>query len=145
MKILEKVKKEVSANIFEGYCLYLYDNENLNCKMFPLQSIQPTLRIKASNETFALDNPAFYIEGKPVFICLRGNPISISMELMDKNARKILIEKGYSASEIDAKINSIYTNNIFRKRMIDSSLIITYILSICVSVLSTILFMKLGQ
>ncbi|HEY0090645.1 MAG TPA: hypothetical protein VGB37_17470 [Candidatus Lokiarchaeia archaeon] len=170
-QITEKIRNFTD---FRGYVLYIFDSEKLEGKLYPLPRIQPTLRIRETSEDFALGKPAFYIEGKPVFIVYREYPVSISLEtkiieesgyyckecsiMFDnevKNCEKCgkeveilkfkphLAEKGYSASEINAKVTSIYTNRIFRQSAITSTFIIVFILSIILSILVTVLTLNM--
>ncbi|HEC92910.1 MAG TPA: hypothetical protein ENI51_07980 [Candidatus Atribacteria bacterium] len=118
---------------FAGYVLYCYNPQNLNFKLIPLPRLQSTLRIKNTGEVFNLGKPSMYLEGKPLFIVVREIPFSIDLEL-DKNR---LYEKGYSASEIDAKIHSIYTQRIFRPPRITFQAVILIILTILTSCLIT--------
>ena len=77
-KIDNSVKKFLS---FAGYVLYIYNRENMNCKLIPLPRIEPTLKIRNTGEVFQLGNPSFYLEGKPLFIVVRGIPYSIEFGL----------------------------------------------------------------
>lgn len=136
---------------YSGYVIYLYDSDNLTGMMKPLTNIPPTLRWKNTSEMFKLDKPALYIDGLPVFLVLRGYPISISFSFIENNElvnmldekgnkikdndgkeimvkRKRLTEKGQSSSEIEAQLRSMYVNNVFRKKMMDSSTWIIFIL-----------------
>lgn len=150
----EKIKQSKGQNqsrlkalfSYDAYLLYFYDPESLNSKIFPLYRLETTIRLKSTNETFNLSQPAFYLEGRPVFIVLRDYPTSISMEFMETEKRKSLIEKGYTASEIDAKIHSIYTQRVFRSKMTDLTtwtiLILSNVLSFAVSYIITTTTMK---
>lgn len=53
-----------------------------------------------------------------------------------------LAEKSYSASEIDAKVTSIYTNRMFRQSAITTNVVIAFILSIIVAILITFITMN---
>jgi len=106
---------------FAGYVLYCYNPQNLNFKLIPL------------GEVFNLGQPSMYLEGKPLFIVVREIPYSIDL-VLDKSK---LYEKGYSASEIDAKIHSIYTQRIFRPPRITFQAVILIILTILTSCLIT--------
>jgi hypothetical protein len=64
---------------------------------------------------------------------VRGFPISITLEFLENR----LIEKGYTSDEIEAKVSSIYTNNIFRKKLMDTNIIIMFVLWSIVLVMLT--------
>lgn len=108
MKIREKLKEIESI---EAYAHYVYDRDKWESRLIPIPKIKPILEIKSANETYSLDKVAYYLNGKPVFLLLRGVPFSLEIQ----ETEKILTMKGYSASEINAKLNSIYTNHVFRK------------------------------
>ena len=120
---------------FSGGILYFMNKKN--CIYITLRKIHPVIRLKKTNEVFKLEKPSFFISGKPIWILKRGNPISIKMELDFEQ----YVEKGYSSDEIDAKINSIYTNSIFRRNFINKTTIITLILSNIISIMSTYIIM----
>lgn len=141
----DKLKHRATRELaFAGYILYIWNPEKLECKLHPLTEIKPTCRVNSTSETFQLGKPAFFIDGKPLFVLVRGIPYSIELKLLDKKERKRLDEKGYSASEIDAKVNSIYTNQIFRAKRLNKNDIIIFVLSIITSVLTTSMCFMLG-
>lgn len=106
--MFEKLKKleEISA-----YVHYVFDIDKWESELLPLPQIKPLLELKSYNETYKLDSVAYYLNGKPVFLIIRGIPFSLEIE----ETNKMLRIKGYSADEINAKINSIYVNSVFRK------------------------------
>lgn len=150
--MLDGYKMKINDTIkYSGYVIYLFDSDNLTGMMKPLTSIPPTLRWKNTSEMFKLDKPALYIDGLPVFLVLRGYPISISFQFIENNEmvnmldekgqkvldkdgkeimikRKRLTEKGQSSSEIEAQLRSMYVNNVFRKKMMDSTVWIVFVL-----------------
>ena len=132
-KVLEKVKSTVEV---KGYVLYFFDTKNLEAEWKVLYELPITIRIKSTKETFNIEKPAFYNNGKPVFICVRGNPNSVSLEFLENK----LIEKGYTSAEIDAKIHSIYVNRIFRRTFLNKDSIILLILSNIISILVTSMY-----
>lgn len=145
-KIKHKTKESIA---FMGYVLYFWNTDKLQAKLHPLPEIPPTIRIKSTGEKFELGKPAFFIDGKPLFVLLRGIPFSIEIEIKNskykiknENGEKIPIieNKGYSANEIDAKLNSIYVNRIFRAKSLTTTHIIIFILSLLSSVLITSMF-----
>jgi hypothetical protein len=120
LKDMFKIKDEIKA-----YAIYFFDREKYAFEIHPLPSIKPVLHLKSYNERYSLDKVAGYLQGKPCFILLRGIPFSVEIEEcsdlvneeIDPNNphKKMLRFKGYTASEIDAKIGSVYTNSVFRK------------------------------
>ena len=130
--MMRTIKEKTDTNVkrllaFQGYVLYCYNPENLNCKLIPLPRLDPTLRIKTTGEVFQLGRPSLYIEGKPLFIIIRGFPFSIDIKLNEN--RDKLIERGYNPAEIDARIHSIYTQRIFRAPKITlQSIVIVFLL-----------------
>lgn len=141
-ELSEKAKFKTTENIaFAGYVLYFWNPEHLECDLKPLPSIAPTCRIKGTNEIYQLGKPAMFLNGKPLFVVVRDVPYSIELQLESKSkVISKLKEKGYTSSEIDAKIHSIYTNQIFRSKRLSKTDFIIFILSIITSVLLTSLF-----
>lgn len=154
-QLKQKLQNEIENVVGVGYILYIYDSEKMNSTLYPLLRIQPSVKIGATNEVFSLDKPAFQIEGKPVFICIRNCPYSIEFEMLkekfvddledvDKpeNSNCRVIEKKYSASEIDARVGSVYYNQIFRKKAIDSITIVIFVLSILLAIAITVIILN---
>lgn len=112
MSLLNKIKEKMK-NIEEiaGYLHYIFDREKWESRLYPLPLIKPSIELREFSETYALDKVAYYLDGKPVFLVIRGIPYSMEIEQTEKN----LTLKGYTASEIQAKLNSVYVNNVFRK------------------------------
>lgn len=109
--MFEKIKNKMASVEEKGYLHYIFDSEKWESKLYPLPKIKPILELSEFNETYNLDRVAYYLNGKPVFLVIRGIPYSLELT----QTEKILTLKGYSASEIHAKLNSIYVNNVFRK------------------------------
>lgn len=110
--MFEKLKRKMKEiEDIQGYVHYVFDLDKWESEMIPLPKIKPILERKAYNETYRLDKVAYYLNGKPVFLIIRGVPFSLEIE----ETNTVLRIKGYSADEINAKINSIYVNSIFRK------------------------------
>jgi hypothetical protein len=61
-----------------GVLLYFYDVKNF--ESFYLESLEVVYTHEQTNEIFLLDKPAFYEKGQPVFVVLRGFPLSIVFE-----------------------------------------------------------------
>jgi hypothetical protein len=72
------------------------------------------LEISRYGETYDISKTAFYIDGKPVFLIIKDIPMSLEFKEFDKKAKSFEL-KGYSAAEINSRINSVYVNTIFRK------------------------------
>jgi hypothetical protein len=140
-KIRYNAKKQMA---FAGYVLYIWNPNKLECKLLPLTEIKPTCRINSTAETFQLGKPAMFIDGKPLFVLIRDIPYSIELELLTDKTREYIKEKGYSASEIDAKINSVYTNRIFRSKRLNKTDFIIFGLAILTTILTTSMFFMVG-
>ena len=140
LKVLSKrAQLEFNKQVaFAGYLIYIWNPEHIECELKPLPTIQPICRLASVNETYQLGKPAMFFNGKPVFIVLRGIPYSIELEFTTNEKEVIkLMEKGYSASEIDAKVHSVYTNSIFRNKRWSKMDALVYILSIITTALTT--------
>jgi len=152
-KLTHRVKDFLS--IAEGFVLYVWNERNLNCKLVPLPKIRSVLRVN-QDETFEIGKPSLVIDGKPLFIVVRGIPYSITVELRDialflrelkfnesEIKEKIpvdttmLVQEGYSASEIDAKIHSVYTQRMFRAPRFTMQNVIIVLLTIVSSCMIT--------
>lgn len=123
----KKGAKELIAK-FGGYVLYIWNTEKHFCELKNLTEAKDSVRIKSTGETIKLAEPTILIDGRPTWICVREFPISINLEL-DKD-RNALIEKGYSASEIDAKLHSPYTNRIYRLKSLSRQQKIIFLVSL---------------
>lgn len=112
MIMLEKFQNKIkNLEEIRGFVHYIYDIDKWESQLHPLPEIKPTLTLKSKNEIYRLDRVCYYLNGKPVFLIIRGIPYSLELE----RTTDLLKIKGYSADEIEAKINSIYTNAVFRK------------------------------
>jgi len=110
--MFEKLKDKIKdLEEIQGYVHYVYDLDKWETRIHPLPKIKPILEFRELHETYKLDKVAYYLSGKPVFLIIRGIPYSLEIEETDK----VLKIKGYSADEIEAKINSVYVNTVFRK------------------------------
>lgn len=133
MKILENLKVKSTETISKGFLLYFFDVEHLESELIPLTEIPSTIRLKKTQEVFELAEPAIFLSGKPVFFVVRGNPLSLTVDMAETQLKK----KGYSASEIDARIESIYTNQLFRRKFVSKEWIFAWFLSILLTVTTT--------
>ena len=140
--IRRKVKDFATEKIaYSGYLLYIWNSEKLAMELKPMVSIEPTIQIRSTKEIFQVGIPAGILNGKPLFVAVRGIPYTVEMDLTQtkiKDGFKTLLTlKGYSASEIEAKLNSIYINRIFRAKVLSRNMLILWILSLITSVLIT--------
>ena len=135
----KQIFKNVDITI-EAFVLYFYDKEKLVSKLVEIEDLTSIVTFKDSEEKIKLDEPAFYLRDKPVFIVVRGNPLSIKLELLEES----FVEKGYSSDEINAKIESIYTNEIFKRKFVSTEWIVAWILSIFLSIAATLLITLLS-
>ena len=130
--------KKIKEIEYSAYAHYFYNPEHLESEIFPIVVINPTFILKRTQETFELGKPAYFLKGKPVFILVRDLPFSIELEFsQSKELIKTLKEKGYSAKDINAKLNSIYVNQVFRSKRFNKQDILLFLLSILTSVLIT--------
>lgn len=107
---------------YRGFLLYIYDIQRMQCELKGLPKLATQITYSETNERFELGKPAFYLQGKPVWICLRGFPLSIETEdlQLESEIGKLKFRLPTS-SEIEAKAKSLYAKMIFGKKMIDSS------------------------
>lgn len=119
--------------MYKGFVLYFFDIVHFEARLKGLDKIASTIVLSETNERFELDKPAFYLEGKPIWILIRGLPFSLEFEDFDSKKMKDLTIKIPSASEIEIKAKSLYTKMIFGKKMYDSSIYLITML-ICVLV-----------
>jgi len=140
--VVSKTKETLKTLLsFAGYCLYFYNTKHLNCKLLPLPFIQPTLRIREFSESFVLKEPAFYISGRPVFVCLRGFPVSIKMKLFNF----LLVNEGYTSDEMDAILNSAFTERVFRAPRLSLQIVLLWLMSIITTNLITMMVYSIGD
>lgn len=112
MSIINNLKSKIKENEeIEAFVHYIYDIDKWESRLIPLPKIKPLLELKSKNELYKLEKIAYYLNGKPVFLLVRGIAFSLELEKLENTLRI----KGYSADEIQAKLNSIYVNSIFRK------------------------------
>lgn len=146
--------------IFRSYILYFYSDTNLQARLIPFPSIKPVIRLKSTLEIFKINKPAFFMDGKPVFILFREKPFSIEFETVmrelteyeikelddlgytKEQIEKIgtnitVMEKKYSASDIDSMLYSAHSNILLRQKKISIQFGITWIFSILSTVLIT--------
>lgn len=159
LKILSKKIKSSVKNFlsFAGYILYVYSETHLNCKLIPLSTLASTIRIN-KDESIFLGKPALFIEGKPLWIIVRGFPYTMELEMIglkeklielgfslseiEKRVKKddtLLIRQGYSSSDIDAKTYSLVAKRVFRIPKMSMSNVILVLLLMLSSCLITYL------
>jgi len=125
----------------KGKIMYFYDEKNY--KTINLYEIPSKIRI--NDESYNLEQkPSFFENGIPVWIIARDFPVPVRAELMKQKDRLKMVEKGYTASEIDAKIHSIYINTLFRRRIVNIENILLLIFTNLISILSMLLILKGG-
>lgn len=78
-----------------GVLLYFYDVKNF--ESFYLESLEVVYTHEQTNEIFLLDKPAFYEKGQPVFIVLRGYPLSITFEFKSRKIDNSTYEYLYNS------------------------------------------------
>lgn len=118
-KWMENVRdlfSDTKKHVLKGYILYIFDPDKYECRLIEIiDYIKPNMEIRSTKEIFGLDKVGFYIQGLPVFICIKGVPFSMEWESIPKEKQEKLKLKDYTASEIASKLNSVYTNRIFSK------------------------------
>lgn len=119
--------------IFKGFILYIYDINHFETRLIGLPSLGSFVVLKEYNERFDTAEPAFYLDGKPVWLCIRGIPFSLEFEEIDKQKVKNMMVKIPSSSEIESKAKSLYTRMIFGKKMVDNSY---YLISLLLCVIT---------
>lgn len=115
------IKKELELKDMKqsGVLLYFYDVKNF--ETFYLESLEVVYEHEYTKEMFLLDKPCFYEKGMPVFVVLRGYPLSIEFQFktrkMDKSSynflKEALVEQPELASntpEVE-KIKKAFTKN----------------------------------
>lgn len=110
------VKKYMNRQLgYLGFVFYVWNPKNLNIKIIPLTKINPILDLVNVKEFYFLYRPAMFIDGKPIFLIIRGIPFSFELQLLkdDSNLVKQIELKGYSSSEIRALLRSGYTTYLF--------------------------------
>lgn len=126
---------EISKNVkrqlkYIGFVYYVWNPENLNVKVIPLLFAYPILDIVNLKEFYYLQRPSIFIEGIPIWIIIRGIPVSVELnirnvKLTDDNGNRIskkvddfireIEVKGYSPDEIRAKLESMFATYLFGK------------------------------
>ncbi|GAG38239.1 unnamed protein product, partial [marine sediment metagenome] len=141
----DEVKRNIQSFAgMQGKLFYFWNaNNNPNFEVRNIPYIAPTLRIRDKNEVFHLGEPALFWDGIPVFVVVRGIPFSLTLDLSkvnvwDKN-KSLIIPKGLSSDEIDAKIHSLYVNRIFRQHTLTPIQMFMIILLMIVCCLTTYL------
>lgn len=81
----ERKEKELKGIRKSGYIMYFYDEQNFETII--LEELTPVIELGNTKEIFLLDKPSFFDSGLPVFVCLRGYPISVFIEF---KKRKII-------------------------------------------------------
>ena len=134
LRIFKKLKIE---DEIVAYILYVYDLDKWAAEMLPLSRFYTPIEIRKYRETYALDKVFCYLKGVPVYLLIRGVPYSLELE----KVKSQLVMKGYSASEINAKINSIYTNSVFRRPAFVGKDLVFLLLAIIIAILASVLAM----
>lgn len=114
---LNKAKQILEQNIkTKGVILYVWNKDFMSAKLLGITEINPVVHIRNTKELYLMENPIFVIDGKPIFMIIRGIPYSLEIILNVNKSQYFFFElKGYTATEIHAKIKSIYTNVLYRQ------------------------------
>jgi len=114
---LAKAKEILEQNIkTKGVILYVWNKDFMSAKLLGITEINPVLHIRNTKELYLVENPIFVIDGKPIFMVIRGIPYTLEIILNVNKSQHFFFElKGYTATEVHAKIKSIYTNVLYRQ------------------------------
>lgn len=114
---LNKAKEILEQNIkTKGVILYVWNKDFMSAKLLGITEINPVVHIRNTKELYLMENPIFVIDGKPIFMIIRGIPYSLEIILNVNKSQHFFFElKGYTATEVHAKIKSIYTNVLYRQ------------------------------
>lgn len=148
-------KAEQNARMFAGkpcVVFYCYDEQHLQFDSINLPQALPYIVVGRTSEIFYLIAPAFKIDNTYIYLCVREFPISIVLDLTSTDnttldgkqdlvssnvsTMKKMIPRGMSAAEIRAKIESIYTQRIYRlKKITDVAMVLIVVLPIIVGLI----------
>lgn len=114
---MNKAKELLEQNIkTKGVILYVWNKDFMSAKLLGITEINPVVHIRNTKELYLIENPIFVIDGKPIFMVIRGIPYSLEIILNVNKSQHFFFElKGYTSTEIHAKIKSIYTNVLYRQ------------------------------
>lgn len=114
---MKQAKELLEQNIkSKGVVLYVWNKDFMSAKLLGITEINPILHIRNTKELYLIENPIFVIDGKPIFMVIRGIPYSLEIILNVNKSQHFFFElKGYTSTEIHAKIKSIYTNVLYRQ------------------------------
>lgn len=134
-KAKDLIEKAINQNIVvKRLIYYFYDWKTKNAVLYKDTSLQEVWNNEQTEETFSLNEVAFYYEGIPVYFVIRDFNISVGLDFFDDNRK--LVEKGYSASDVHAKIQSQYIDRVFKQaNKVDTRWIFTIIVlcSLCIA------------
>lgn len=125
---------------YAGFVLYVYNEEKMISELRPLREITPVVKSNKTGEYFLLTKPAFSLNGKPTFICVRGYPASIDLVMSNVANMKALLPDENDAASIGAQLDSLYANVLFRQKML-SGVYIGVIILLCIVSASIALLM----
>ena len=112
-----KAKELLEQNIkTKAVVLYVWNKDYMSAKLLGITEVNPVLHIRTTKELYLMENPIFIIDGKPIFMIIRGIPYSLEIILNVNRSQHFFFKlKGYTPTEIHAKIRSIYTNVLYRQ------------------------------
>lgn len=126
----------------KAFLLYVWNPNLMICEMKDLEYVDSIVRIFGTNESYILMNPMASLKGKPVYLVKRGFPISINFQFFKYEIGKdifneVLKEIPWKPSEIDAICFSASLKKAFQHNRFDKTIVIYFILSILLSIVST--------
>jgi len=112
-----RAKQILEQNIkTKGVILYVWNKDFMSAKLLGITEINPVVHIRNTKELYLIENPIFIIDGKPIFMVVRGIPYTLEIILNVNKSQHFFFElKGYTSTEVHAKIKSIYTNVLYRQ------------------------------
>jgi len=142
----ENTSKKWEYYGMDAWLLYFWTtNHSLNAELVSINSIKPEIDISNFEEMFRLNQPAFFISGKPVFVVKRGYPISINLEFIsDKERSKITEKFNITSDEFYSLMKSSYKNQIFKNTLSSKEFIIIFFMGIfCTALLCCVIFLNI--
>lgn len=71
--------------IHKAYLHFFFDSEHRESTIIPIQRIPLIVSIKAYQQSFILQKPDYYLNGKPVYKLIDGYPISVQSTFQNVN------------------------------------------------------------
>jgi len=150
----ERIKQEIKEKFNERIVVkrliyYIFDYKTRNSVLYQDTTLENEWSNPDTKELYTLKDVAFYYDGIPVYIVLKGINFSVGFDFVgdpyiDKDGKEYylydLVQKGYSPEDMEAVLTSQTTNRLFRTiRKLDTSMLLAIgflnILSVVITVL----------